>query len=1004
MSTRASVRTGIFELQPLEVRRFLTTAVVDADNVLQIDGGSGADSITVTQLSSGRVTVSGVVASDGLLRRFDFGSDPGFFERINIDGLAGSDTITISTTLTNYLSSTINGGTGNDTLTGGNRRDTFNGGDGDDLMDGRGSSDVFFGDLGLDTVNYSSRTTGLTFTIDNAANDGTDAEFDNIRSGTEEIIGGAGADDMTGSSVNDYLSGGAGGDTIRGGLGNDRLTGSTGSDNLQGQDGTDFLQAKNIDADIVNGGNGTDAAEIDEDLDTQSLIANFALRTRALFDAAIASDPSALDRSYGGGDGLAVGPAFGWNDVTAAAVDSQGRVVFAGYGYNEDTGSTDFLLCRYQADGSLDTSFGPNDSVDDPRRGLAYADFGGIEIARGVAFDAAGRIIVVGSTESDGRQFAIARFDTNGELDTSFNETTLSGGDGMVRVQVNGGGYGDEASDVVVDQFGRLVVVGTHISAGVVGNVAAVRLLDTGALDSTFDGDGKWELTGRAASNVASAVTMQTFPGPDGTLQRIVIGGTIGTTWDNAQFLLVGLLDDATLDPTFDGPAGGNGIVTTSFGTSGGSLRDLNVDANNALVAAGTFQGRDVSGAQVARPAVVTYFNEGSETARVVETDTIGSYGSAVFDSAGRIVAAGTNGSDFLVQRYVFPFEGSILTPDDSFNGPATANFENPPFFSDPRDGAFAVAVLPSGKILAAGNSDRNNDSDIQPAAARFGDDGRGNGEIDIIDVENFVEYDDVQTDPQWTDGLSATARMYVLAQPDDEGRAVIPLPAGKNTVSIGTMINGDGENLIFVDVGGVFIYYDAENTNMITINGNSGADVIQASSDVLIPLHINGGAGNDQLLGGGGDDVVDGGVGNDSVGGGGGNDVLLGRDGADNVTGDAGNDILIGGTGADKLNGSTGDDILLAGTTAHDDDLEALEALIAEWGQTTPYAVRVANLKAGTGANGPFVLTPLTVFNDTSADVLTGNAGSDWFFARTLTTVKDKVMDRAVGEFLDEI
>src|SRR5437762_13358153 len=86
----ARAKSQIVHLQPLEVRRLLTTAVVDATNTLQVLGSTSADSITVNRNSNGRLTVTGVTAT------FAIGSSSGQANKINIAGDLGNDTILIS--------------------------------------------------------------------------------------------------------------------------------------------------------------------------------------------------------------------------------------------------------------------------------------------------------------------------------------------------------------------------------------------------------------------------------------------------------------------------------------------------------------------------------------------------------------------------------------------------------------------------------------------------------------------------------------------------------------------------------------------------------------------------------------------------------------------------------------------------------------------------------------------------------------------------------------------
>jgi hypothetical protein len=174
-----------------------------------------------------------------------------------------------------------------------------------------------------------------------------------------------------------------------------------------------------------------------------------------------------------------------------------------------------------------------------------------------------------------------------------------------------------------------------------------------------------------------------------------------------------------------------------------------------------------------------------------------------------------------------------------------------------------------------------------------------------------------------------------------------------------------------------------------LIVTGSSGANVIRLTGGLAVPA---------LLVGGGGDDTLDA---SGSIAA----NVLVGGAGNDSLLGGSGNDILIGGLGSDTLHGNGGDDILIGGTTSYDANLAALCALSREWGRTdASYATRVSHLQGGAGGlNGGYVLTTATVFDDRVTDTLYGDAGTDWFFARTSGSAsqKDRVQDRASGEVL---
>src|SRR5207248_10376602 len=107
---------------------------------------------------------------------------------------------------------------------------------------------------------------------------------------------------------------------------------------------------------------------------------------------------------------------------------------------------------------------------------------------------------------------------------------------------------------------------------------------------------------------------------------------------------------------------------------------------------------------------------------------------------------------------------------------------------------------------------------------------------------------------------------------------------------------------------------------------------------------------------------------------GGGGGDALSGYDGRD---------LLIGGTGGDNLQGGRGEDLLIAGSTAFDADIASLMAIADAWNGPAAYAQRIADLRSGVGeASAVHLEAGVTVFNDTSRDVLSGGADADWYVA----------------------
>jgi Ca2+-binding RTX toxin-like protein len=165
-------------------------------------------------------------------------------------------------------------------------------------------------------------------------------------------------------------------------------------------------------------------------------------------------------------------------------------------------------------------------------------------------------------------------------------------------------------------------------------------------------------------------------------------------------------------------------------------------------------------------------------------------------------------------------------------------------------------------------------------------------------------------------------------------------------------------------------------------LNGGAGNDHLTGGSgnDLLI-----GGAGNDHLNGGSGDDLLRGNQGNDKLQGGDGNDILVGDAGNDHLIGGAGRDLLIGGAGNDNLDGGADDDILIGGKTSFDQNDAALRSLLSEWTSTRTFDERVNNLTLGTGdilqGTGLMLVRGTTVF-DSGHDHLAGGSGQNLLFS----------------------
>ena len=142
-----------------------------------------------------------------------------------------------------------------------------------------------------------------------------------------------------------------------------------------------------------------------------------------------------------------------------------------------------------------------------------------------------------------------------------------------------------------------------------------------------------------------------------------------------------------------------------------------------------------------------------------------------------------------------------------------------------------------------------------------------------------------------------------------------------------------------------------------------------------------------------------------------------MGGTGTDVLYGGGGRDLLIGGLKSDVLKGGGGDDILIGAYTDFDANVQALAAIMKEWGRTdADYSTRVKHLDGSLSGGWNVVGTTRilltantvhtngTVDDDNAPDSLYGDAGLDWFFARRKGRKQDTIYDLSSGEVVTAI
>ena len=321
----------------------------------------------------------------------------------------------------------------------------------------------------------------------------------------------------------------------------------------------------------------------------------------------------------------------------ALALQPDGRIVVAGYTTNGT--NSDFLLLRYNSDGTPDSSFNSGGIVVTPLGG-------GDDTAAGVAVQSDGGIVVAGTTwNGTDNDFAVVRYTSAGALDTTFNLT------GKV-VTDFGGNLNESVSGMALQGSGRIVVAGT---SGL-GGAAVACYTSVGALDTGFNSTG---LVTTANGMSVKAVALQS----DG---KIVVAGSTVNGSGNNDFTLLRYTGAGMPDLSFNS----TGSVTTDFGPN--SYDDpggLVIQNDGKIAVAGRSSASGTASFALARYDSAGVLDGSFGSAGLVNlsfgTFDQGAYAAALQDD-GKIVAAGFAGIStnitFAVARFLGDGPGIAVT------------------------------------------------------------------------------------------------------------------------------------------------------------------------------------------------------------------------------------------------------------------------------------------------------------------------------------------------------
>ena len=536
------------------------------------------------------------------------------------------------------------------------------------------------------------------------------------------------------------------------------------------------------------------------------------------------------DSSFGPrGDGLVIGAAAGaFDEGRAVTVLPGGKVLAVGIRTTpqaDGSARLTMLMDRFNADGRPDTSFSGDGVLTFTVPGTIGS--GALDIA--AAPDGGGDFLVAGFADASAtdRNWAIVRFNADGTLERSFG---AGGADGPGVVTTDFGGF-DVPFTLAVAPDGKFAAGGSRIDYFNDGELA--RYNADGSPDRSFGGDGKFHVGNgfRLPTRVDDIALL-----PDGAM--VVVGDTITVRVErNGEaphaYFPPGFANTETFVGGVVPLAGGKVLLASAVS---GVAQPLNLTRLNADLTPDTsFGGGDgISAADVGKTESVLALArtpDNKTVALVRRTEGFGfAYGVIRYRDDGSVdrtfdlapgatelaaLAVQPDGKVLVAGRTFFGggaanFSVSRLLPD----GTADASFGNRGFafvnvFSS-TDIATAIALLPDGRIVLAGNGG-NNDF----ALARFNPNGsldRSFGGGDGVTTTNFG-------------GVETVNAMTRL--PD--GRLVVVGSSNGNFAAVRYKADGSREWRVTTDFGGDDVAYGvaAQSDGKVVVagRGGSGAD-----------------------------------------------------------------------------------------------------------------------------------------------------------------------------------
>jgi uncharacterized delta-60 repeat protein len=380
-----------------------------------------------------------------------------------------------------------------------------------------------------------------------------------------------------------------------------------------------------------------------------------------------------LDTSFNSPNGSIIQPiGSSHNDGYSLAIQPDGKILLGGS--CQGVSNYDFCIARFNSDGTLDTSFNSSGKVIQP---IGSSDDGG----QSLAIQPDGKILLGGHCSNGSNyDFCIARFNSNGTLDTSFNSS------GKVILSI--GSSDDYGRSLAIQPDGK-ILLGGHCLNGIYWDFCIARFNSDGTLDTSFNSSGKVILSIGSSHEYGRSLAIQ----PDG---KILLGGYC-CNGSNYDFFIARFNSDGTLDTSFNS----SGKVIQSIGSFHDYGRSLAIQPDGKILLGGhcdSGSGLDFCIARFnSNGTLDTFFGSSGKVIQPIgSSDDKGQ--SLAIQPDGKILFGGycLNGSnyDFCIARF-----NSNGTLDTSFG--SSGKVIQPIGSSD--DYGYSLAIQPDGKILLGG-------------------------------------------------------------------------------------------------------------------------------------------------------------------------------------------------------------------------------------------------------------------------------------------------------------